>query len=109
LNSVVEHDPFALPDAFPKPALVGAEATPDNDGSAQAVAAANAKALAEAIAQLQLQLAELKQRGVHIVVREGKQYVAMIGDRTLHVGDDINGFTVIAIEPDGVRVERNVQ
>jgi hypothetical protein len=29
----------------------------------------------------------------------------VIGDRTIHVGDEINGFIVTAIEPDGVRVE----
>ena len=47
-----------------------------------------------------------KQRGVHVIVREGDQYVAVIGDRMLHVGDEINGFTVTAIDPDGVHVER---
>jgi hypothetical protein len=31
----------------------------------------------------------------------------MIGDRTVHVGDEINGFTVTEIDPKtGVRVER---
>jgi hypothetical protein len=33
----------------------------------------------------------------------------MIGDRTLHVGDEIDGFTITAIEADGVRVERKIQ
>ena len=34
--------------------------------------------------------------------------MAMIGDRMLHVGDEINGFTVTEIDPKGVRVERKV-
>jgi hypothetical protein len=41
------------------------------------------------------------------VVRERDQYVAMVGDRTLHVGDEIKGFIVTEIDPqEGVRVER---
>ena len=53
-----------------------------------------------------MQLEELKQRGVHVIVLEGNDYVAWIGDRKLHVGDTINEFTVTAIDPDGVHVER---
>ena len=53
-----------------------------------------------------MQLEELKQRGVHVIVSKNDQYVAMIGDRMIHVGDEINGFTVTAIDPEGVRVER---
>jgi hypothetical protein len=30
----------------------------------------------------------------------------MIGDRTLHVGEEIEGFTVTKIDPGGVVVER---
>ena len=32
--------------------------------------------------------------------------MAMIGDRMVHVGDEINGFTVTEIDPQGVHVER---
>jgi hypothetical protein len=42
---------------------------------------------------------------VHVIVRERDAYVAVIGDRLLHVGDKINEFTVTAIDPDGVHVE----
>ena len=75
-------------------------------GLIAAAAADDAKKLAEAVEKLHMQLEELKQRGVHVIVREGDQYVAWIGDRMLHVGDEINGFTVTAIDPDGVHVER---
>jgi hypothetical protein len=51
----------------------------------------------------------LQERGVNVIVRGRDEYVAMIGNRTVHVGDDIDGFTVTAIEPDGVRVERKIQ
>ncbi len=63
--------------------------------------------MAEAVAQLQMQLRELEQRGVQVIVRERDQYAAMIGDRVVHVGDEIDGFTVTVIDPtSGVRVER---
>ena len=67
-----------------------------------------ASQLADTVAKLQTELEELRQRGVSVIVKQHDEYVAMIGDRTIHVGDEINGFTVTAIEPDGVRVERKV-
>ena len=56
-----------------------------------------------------MELAALQARGVNVIVRGRNEYVAMIGDRTLHVGDEFEGFTITAIEPDGVRVERKIQ
>jgi hypothetical protein len=64
--------------------------------------------LVDEVAKLRDELEKLRQRGVGVIVRERDKFVAMIGDRTVHVGDEINGFTVTAIEPDGVRVERKV-
>ena len=79
----------------------------DDGGDSSDPAEAAAK-LAEAIESLQTELISLQERGVHVIIRGRDQYVAMIGDRTVHVGDEINGFTVTAIEPDGVRVERKL-
>jgi len=107
LVEVVDYDPFALPATFPKPSVIDPTGA-GGEGLVAAAAADDAKSLAEAIAQLQVQLEELKQRGVQVIVRERDQYVAMIGDRTVHVGDEINGFTVTEIDPTGVRVERKV-
>jgi hypothetical protein len=105
LADVVDYDPFAMPSSFPK-SEVAAVGTKERN-LATAAAAEDAKRLADAIAQLQRQLEELKQRGVQVIVREGDQYVAMIGDRTVHVGDEINGFTVTGIDlRSGVSVER---
>jgi hypothetical protein len=109
LAQVVAYDPFALPNAFPQPAQAFREASGAADGSLDvADAASDADRLAEAIAQFQTELESLQQRGVQVIVRQRDQYVAMIGDRTVHVGDEINGFTVTAIDPDGVRVERKI-
>jgi hypothetical protein len=102
LETITAHDPFALPPSFPQPpknAAFGAKGA--TEGLIAAAAADDAKKLAEAVEKRVMQLEELKQRGVHVIVGEGDQYVAWIGDRKLHVGDEINGFTVTAIDPDG--------
>jgi hypothetical protein len=106
LKEVVNYDPFALPSSFPKQEEL--EASPvSGDGVVAEAAADDAKKLADAIDRLERQLAELKEQGVQVVVRERDQYVAMVGDRTVHVGDEINGFIVTDIDPTyGVRVER---
>ena len=107
LATVIAYDPFALPAAFPQPprVAIGAKSA-GAEGIIAAAAADDAKRLAEAVEKLRMQLEELTQRGVHVIVRERDQYAAMIGDRMLHVGDEINGFTVTAIDPNGVHVER---
>jgi hypothetical protein len=105
LASVIAYDPFAVPAAFPQPArLTGEQIAGEESGDD--VAARNAQLLAEAVERYQAELTELQQRGVHVILGERNEFVAMVGDRTLHVGDEINGFTVTAIEVDGVRVER---
>jgi hypothetical protein len=107
--TIIEHDPFALPPAFPQPARTVNGQILTSDGIVAADAATRATDLADAVAKLQTELDSLRSRGVSVIVREHDEYVAMIGDRTIRVGDEINGFRVTAIEPDGVRVESKVQ
>lgn len=105
LSEVIAYDPFALPAAFPKPprAIIDPQLAEGGDPSD---AALQAQQLADAVEQMQRRLEELQQRGVHVIINLRDEYVALVGDRTIHVGDEINGFIVTAIEPDGVRVER---
>jgi len=108
LATVVAYDPFALPESFPRPpeaALDPRLVVQDAGGSA---ASADAAQLAETIEALRMELEALQQRGVQVIVSGRDRYVAMIGDRMVHVGDEINGFTVTAIDSQGVRVERKV-
>ena len=106
LSAVIAYDPFALPSGFPQPPEIGADPRLASAEIDAPTAAEEAQELADALEELQTQLEDLKQRGVHVIVSQNDQYVAMIGDRTLHVGDEIHGFTVTEIDPDGVRVER---
>jgi hypothetical protein len=104
LEDVVDYDPFALPDSFPK--RQAAEATANIEDLAAAAAREDSRKLAEAIQQLKSDLQQLQQVGVQVIVRQGDQFVAMIGDRTVHVGEEIKGFTVTKIDAEGVVVER---
>lgn len=109
LSLVLAYDPFALPTGFPQSQQGTAASTSAQANAEEADIAADQ--LTGAIESLRMELEQLQQRGVHVIVRgrDQDQYVAMIGDRTLHVGDRISGFTVTAIEADHVRVERTVQ
>jgi hypothetical protein len=110
LAAVVAYDPFASPPAFPQPPRAASDSQLAADGQGEAAGGqSQADRLADAVETLRMELAALQERGVHVILRERNQYVAMIGDRTVHVGDEINGFTVTAIEPDGVLVERKLQ
>jgi hypothetical protein len=110
LETVARYDPFALPAAFPQPVAPSLPGVKGADGVIVAAdATVDAESQAETIAESQAKLAELKQRGVRVIIQGKKQATAVIGDRTVHVGDDVDGFTVKAIQPDGVVVERKLE
>jgi hypothetical protein len=105
LDAVVGYDPFALPAAFPK--AVVPDPTQPNANLVATAAAEDQKELIDAVAKLQMQLEQIKRRGVQVIVKERDQYVAMVGDQTVRVGDDLgNGFRVTGIDQSGVHIER---
>ncbi len=108
LASVIEYDPLAVPAAFPLPVQAAASGQ-GGESDSPTIPASHKEQLTSLVEDLQMQLEELRQRGVHVIVKERDKYVAVIGDRTIHVGDEINGFTVTSIAPDGVRVERKIE
>lgn len=102
VTQVIAYDPFALPTAFPQP---NQSANASGDGEATDEGIDDGRQLAAALEKLRTQLDDLQKRGVQVIISQDDRYVAMIGDRMIHVGDEINGFTVTQINPDGVRVE----
>jgi hypothetical protein len=99
LAMVVSYDPFKLPKAFPQSVRVVAGSNGQTKGELAASSEADkAKRAAERLGKIHLQLKEMKARGVSVIVGEGDQYAAMIDDRIVHVGDKINGFTVVEID-----------
>lgn len=108
LASIVQYDPFALPASFPQPQHADEEV-------AMAQSAAQAEDATEQQAALEVErvksegeLQGLRQQGVAVIIKKKKEYVAIVGAQEVHVGDQINGFTVIAIDADGVRVAKDL-
>jgi len=102
LATVVGYDPFALPTSFPQPPTEDAAgALAQNEASSREDLLAQRAALAAEREQTQSQLAGLRQQGVQIFIKRNNQQVATVGDQEVHVGDKIDGFTVIAIDADG--------
>jgi hypothetical protein len=109
LASVVDYDPFALPASFPQlrqgeaeTALAQTEAQKTQDASVQQAA------LEAERTQLQSALTSLKQQGVQVIVKREDQYIAIIGDQEVRVGDEFQGFTVVAIDANGVRLAKDL-
>jgi hypothetical protein len=103
LASVIAYDPFALPARFPQPSLRGSKPATTSENVKHDTDVAN-----RALEQMQQQLDQMRQMGVQVILNGQDQYVALIGDQTIRVGDEINGFTVTEITPAGVRVERKI-
>lgn len=104
LATVIAYDPFALPTRFPQPQVVAKGAAKSGPEGGKPTIDPTARALEESRQRLE----EMRQLGVKVILKEDSQYVALVGDQTIRVGDEINGFTVTAITPSGVRVERKI-
>ena len=110
LETVVQYDPFALPASFPQPRSAEAEAALAQIASDGKVEEEPDPAKRQAeLADFTRKLEELRHNGVQVIIRQNDQYVAMIGDQTIHVGDEINGFRVVAIDGNGVHVARDLK
>ena len=109
IAAAVKYDPFARPASFPEPRsaeLAGALAqdkakTRQDESTRRAASDAQRQ-------QTQAELEGLRKQGVHAIVKRDDKYVAIVGDQEVHVGDKIDGFTVIAIDADGVRVAKDL-
>lgn len=95
LKEVRAHDPFAMP------RVIG----DDQDESADLeLEQESIRQLAEARRRA---LMALREKGVAIVLQSGDELVAVIGSDTVRIGDVIDGFKVVAIGPDGVKLTPN--
>ena len=111
LAAVVKHDPFALPAAFPQPRQPGDEADLAQNAAQAQSASAQLAALEAERTKSEAELQALRQQGVHVIIENKnnkKQYVAVVGTEKVHVGDKIQGFTVIAIDANGVQVAKDL-
>jgi hypothetical protein len=109
IAKVVLYDPFALPASFPQRLKAGEEEKLAKETVNTEDAKAEEAARAEAIKVMQTEFVQLQHEGVRVIMQKQDQYVALVGERTLHVGDEINGFKVVSIGADGVRVARDLK
>jgi hypothetical protein len=107
--TVVAYDPFALPASFPQaPAQEVAGTLARSEASTREDASAKRAALAAEREQTQSQLIGLRQQGVRVIIKRNDKYVAIVGDQEVHVGDQLGGFTVTAIDADSVHVAKDL-
>jgi hypothetical protein len=100
LARAAAYDPFAVPGLFPQPrtqfsSSAGGEAT-DASSETATEEVMNARAAA---------LEAIRQKGVTLILRNGREYVAKIGELEIRVGDRIGGFRVVDISLRGVTLE----
>ncbi|MBI86024.1 MAG: hypothetical protein CMJ81_22740 [Planctomycetaceae bacterium] len=104
LDTVLKHDPFALPPLF-LPAATISERNPAREQE-QIVKAVEQNKLLQLEQRAKL-LQNLQQQGVEMVLINNKTRVAMVGSRTVQVGDVLDGFVITEIHNNGVVVEES--
>ncbi len=97
LAKVVDFDPFA------QPASLAEGSQPSGTGGNGA--AAMSEKTDQNHAERERALATLRQEGVKMIVGTDKGFVAIVGSKTIHVGDQLDGFRVREIKPNGVVLE----
>lgn len=100
---VLRYDPFALPAAFSlhQPTVAASQGKHDDE------AARRQKELKQKQARRDQIIARLQQEGVKAVFGGGSEAtVAVVGTKTIRVGDKLEGFRVLAIGPNGVVLEQ---
>ncbi len=92
-----KYDPFFMP-------AVDATANQKSRES-QLTDAMKQKAMQEQAELRRQALDTLQEKGVGVVLQSGDELVAIIGSDTVRIGDVIDGFKVVDIGPDGVKLE----
>ena len=101
LEQVLEYDPFALPAPFSG----HQEAASQQTGQRQADALG--EELARRRAEQEQALVKLQEAGVKAIVGGGRrENVALVGSRIVRVGDELDGFRVLAIKSDGLMLQQ---
>jgi hypothetical protein len=109
IATVTQYDPFGLPARFPQPKVATAEGAAGGDDVAKSEDAAAKTASADKqLEDYRAKLEELRHKGVQVIIKQHDEYAAMIGNQTYRVGDEIDGFKVVAIDVDGVHIARDL-
>ena len=100
LSECTPYDPFATPDGF----IVKKERPFQRKPNDEALRHENEIAKKRA-AQEQV-ISSLREAGVNAVFQGSEQNTAIVGTRMVRIGEEVEGFRVLAIETDGIVIER---
>ena len=100
LSDCTRYDPFATPDGFVLKKEVRVQEEVDGEALRREIEIAKKRADQERA------ISSLRDAGVNAVFNGAQQSSAIIGLRTVRVGEEVEGFRVLAIEPDGIVIER---
>jgi hypothetical protein len=89
-----QYDPFAVPEPLARKIT---ESRPAAEDRKSGKSAAKRDASAE-------KMAALKSKGITVIVRTNRGAVAMIGNRVVRVGDELEGCRVVSIDLQGIEL-----
>ncbi len=92
-DEAAAYDPFGLPEAFARTAAAVRK---------KEASLGKRQARSQRKAEQDRTLAALRSTGVAAVFRGPAESVAIVGRNLVRVGDELNGFRVVSIDPDGV-------
>lgn len=102
IETALEHDPFQLPTAIL--AQIDAQRQQEQPTSEESPAKEAKNQDDERSRQA---LIRLRQDGIKMIVETDRGRAALVGDRIVHEGDNIDGFRVVRITKDGIDLERD--
>jgi hypothetical protein len=100
LSECTRYDPFATPGGF----IIKKETAVQEEGDGEALR--REMEIAQKRAEQERVISGLRDAGVNAVFNGSRQSSAIIGSRMVRVGEEVEGFRVLAIEPDGIVIER---
>jgi hypothetical protein len=104
LATVLEFDPFARPSSLAVDQGGIQQGRNTGDVSSQKPEDAEKKRMEDA-EKKRLALAEVQKEAVQAIVGTDRGFVAIVGTKTIRVGDKLHGFVVKEIKADGVILE----
>ncbi|MBN1852761.1 MAG: hypothetical protein JW829_08550 [Pirellulales bacterium] len=104
LANVVAYDPFAVPETFPQPEAIAPEeqhAAVSRDANQRELAVKRQAAIAAQAAAIE----SIRSKGVQAILRSDDNFIAIVNGREIRIGDVIEGFTVVHISTEGIRLQ----
>ena len=100
LSECTKYDPFATPNGFNLKKEKPVQRNADGEALRREIEIAKKRAAQEQV------ISNLRDAGVNAVFKGPRQSTAIIGTRMVRVGEDFQGFRVLAIETDGIVIQR---